>query len=146
MLFLYIGLILLAAFPVVLTIWRMRASATIKKKGIHVNAVITHIKTIRTGKGGSMDMLTLEYKERATGRVYYGKATAAHQRYNRNDTFPVAYLPDKPAKYAVDTNNAYWAILIFSILLLLFVLFAIYKIEEMRPEGERVLGAVIHVG
>jgi Protein of unknown function (DUF3592) len=136
MLYFYIGLILLAAFPLVLTIWRMKKNAAIKKKGIHVNAVVTNIKTVRTSRGGSFDLLTLEYKERATGRPFYGKATVSPNRYKRGAPFPVAYLPDKPASYAVDSTKGYWAILIFCILLFLFVLFAIYKINEMMPEGE----------
>ena len=133
---LYIALIVLAAFPLILTIWRMRVAATIKKNGVHTNSVVTNINRIRLPKGGSMDMLTLEYKDRATGMPYKGKATVAPGKYKIGDTMAVVYLPNKPAKYAIDTNKAYWAVLIFAIILFLFVLFAVYKINEMVKSGQ----------
>jgi len=83
-----------------------------------------------------MDMLTLEYKDRVTGNPYKGKATVAPGKYNIGDTMAVVYLPDKPAKYAIDTNKAYWAVLTFAIILFLFVLFAVYKIDEMVKSGQ----------
>ena len=136
MIAIYISLIVLAAFPVALTIWRMQVAAKIKKNGLHTNGVVTHITTIRTGRGGAMDILTLEYKDRATGKPYKGRATVTPNKYKIGDTMPVVYLPEKPAKYAIDTKKAYWAVLIFSIILFLFVLFAVYKINEMVQRGQ----------
>jgi hypothetical protein len=127
----YILLIVLAALPLLLTIWRMQAAATIKKKGIHTSGIITHINTIRTGRGGAIDILTLEYKDRATGRPYNGRATTVSQKYKMGDVMTVIYLPEKPSKYAIDTKKAYWVVLIFCIILFLFVLFAVYKIDGM---------------
>lgn len=136
MVFIYIGLILLAAFPLVLTIWRMRWAAKIKKTGVHTDSVVTHIRTVRLPRSGTVDILTLEYKDRATGQPYKGKATVAPLKYKVGDTMPVVYLPDRPAKYAVAIKSAYWAILIFCIILFLFVLFAVYKINEMVETGQ----------
>lgn len=48
----------------------------------------------------------------------------------------VVYLPDRPAKYAIDAKNAYWAVLIFCIILFLFAVFAVYKINEMVQSGQ----------
>ena len=49
----------------------------------------------------------------------------------------VAYLPANPAKYAItDTQGGNTAMLIFCILIFLFVLFAVYKINEMVQNGE----------
>lgn len=136
MLILYILLIALGAFPLILTIWRMRAAATIKKAGVATNEVITHINTIRTGKAGAMDILTLEYKDRLTNHPYNGGATVTHQKYKPGDIMPVIYLPDNPSKYAVDLKTAYWVVLIFCILLFLFIVFALYKINEMVQSGQ----------
>ena len=134
MIWIYIGIIALAAFPLLLTIQRMRRTAHIKKKGVHVNAVVREIKTLRTSKS-TLDFLILEYKERATGRSYNGKATVAHQQFKIGDSLPVAYLPDKPSKYAMGGKSVYWVVLIFCIVLFLFVLFAVYKINEMVNAG-----------
>ncbi|MBC7875331.1 MAG: hypothetical protein H7Y01_15125 [Ferruginibacter sp.] len=136
MIIIYIGLIALAAFPLALTIWRMQAAAKIKKNGVQTNGVIKHINRIRMVRGGSMDILTIEYKDGATGQPYKAKATVSPGKYQIDDTMAIVYLPGKPSKYAIDTKKAYWAILIFCIILLLFVLFAIYKIDEMVKTGQ----------
>lgn len=136
MLPIYIALIALAAFPLVLTIWRMQRAEKIKKTGVHTDAIIIHINTIRTGRGGALDILTLEYKDRVTGHPYKGRATVNPYKYKVGDVMPVVYLPDKPAKYAIDTKKAYWAVLIFCIILFLFVLFAVYKINGMVETGQ----------
>jgi uncharacterized integral membrane protein len=132
----YIILIALAAFPLALTIRRMQVAAKIKKNGVYTNGIIIHISTIRTRPGGAIDILTLEYKDRATGNPYKGKATVTHQKYKVGDTMPLIYLPGTPSKYAIDTKKAYWAVLIFCMLLLLFVVFAVYKINEMVKSGQ----------
>lgn len=134
--FIYIGLILLAAFPLVLTIWRMSWSAKIKKRGVFTDSVVTHIRTLRMPRGGTVDILTLEYKDRATGQSYKGRATVATRRYKVGDRMELAYLPDRPAKYAIDTKKGYLFILIFCIILFLFVLFAVYKINGMVQTGQ----------
>jgi hypothetical protein len=136
MIAIYISLIALAAFPLVLTIWRMQVAAKIKKNGVHTNGVVKHINRIRMGRGGSMDILTLEYKDGATGKPYNGKATVTPDKYKIGDAMAVVYLAEKPSKYAIDTKKAYWAVLIFCIILFLFVLFAVYKIDEMVRSGQ----------
>lgn len=80
MIAIYIFLILLAAFPVILTIWRMQKAATIKKNGVHTDSVVTHISTIRTMRGGATDILTLEYKDRATGQPYIESASVTTKK------------------------------------------------------------------
>ena len=133
MIWIYIFMIAIAALPLLLTINRIRRAINIKKNGVHVDAIVRDIRVSRTGRN-TMDILTLEYKERTTGRSFQGRATVTHQQFNIGDRLPVAYLPDKPSKYAVG-NTAYWFILIFCILLFLFVLFAVYKIDEMVKAG-----------
>lgn len=132
----YILLILLAAFPLVLTAWRMRKAAKIKKDGIHTNGTIQHIKSIRMPRGGYIDILRIEYKDRHTGKLYNAKATVSPGKYKIGDVFEVIYLPDQPAKYAIDTKGGYLAILIFCIILFLFILFVVYKMQEMVATGQ----------
>lgn len=109
----------------------MLRANSIKKKGIHTNAIVTDIRTVRYSKGGLVDHITLEYKDRATGQPYNGKASASHQKFKIGDNMSVAYLPKNPSKYAIDNKGAYWAILIFSILLFAFAIFAVFKVTEM---------------
>jgi hypothetical protein len=131
MLIFYILLILLAAFPLGLTVWRIRRDAYIRKTGIHTSGHITSIRTVRL-KSSLTDIISIEYRDRATGRIYTGKASSKRGKYKRSDTMGVAYLPGNPAKYALtDPGRGYTAMLVFCILVFLFVLFAVYKIEGM---------------
>jgi hypothetical protein len=131
MIYIYIGMILLAAFPMLLTIWRMRRTATIKKHGIHCNGTISSIRTVRM-KSAYIDILTIEYRDRATGQPYPAKATTSRGKYNRGDLIGIAYLPDQPSKYALtDTKGGFTFMLVFCIIIFLFVIFAVYKIDEM---------------
>ena len=136
MVIIYILLILLAAFPLGLTIWRMRRAAFIKKTGIHTNGYATSIRTVRI-KSSLTDVVSIEYKDRATGLPYPGKATTEAGKFRVGDTIGVVYLPANPAKYAIaDTRGGFTAMLIFCIILFLFVLFAVYKINGMVQRGE----------
>lgn len=131
MLIFYILIILLAAFPLGLTLWRIRRDAHIRKTGIHTSGHITSIRTVRL-KSSLTDIITIEYKDRSTGRTYNGKASSKAGKYKRSDTMEVAYLPNNPAKYAItDTGRGYTVMFIFCILVFLFVLFAVYKIDGM---------------
>lgn len=109
----------------------MRRHAHVKKNGTHVSGRVANIRTFRSSKGGSVDILTVEYKDRATGRPYYGKATVNMGKYQIGDPIPVAYLPNNPSKYAITLRSGYWFILIFCIILFAFVIFVIYKIDGM---------------
>ena len=76
--------------------------------------------------------------ENAACRFYYpGKATTQAGKFRVGDTIGVVYLPANPAKYAIaDTRGGFTAMLIFCIILFLFVLFAVYKINGMVQRGE----------
>lgn len=114
----------------------MRKANMVKKNGIYTDAIVTKISTFRL-RHGTMDIITLEYKDRATGQSYFGKATVAYMANKIGDRIAITYLPNKPSTYAVaDTKKGYIAILIFSIVLFIFILFAIYKINEMVQTGQ----------
>jgi hypothetical protein len=136
MIWIYIGLIALAALPLWVTILRMRRSGHVKKHGVHVSGRIAGIKTIRATKGRSLDILSIEYKERANGRIHYAKATVPMGKYRLGDPFPVAYLPNKPEVKVIGLKTGYLGILIFCIIVFLLVILAVYKINElMKAEG-----------
>ncbi len=84
-----------------------------------------------------MDIIRIEYKDRTTDLPYPGKATTQAGKFKVGDTIGVVYLPANPAKYAIaDTKGGFTAMLIFCIIIFLFVLFAVYKINEMVQLGE----------
>ncbi len=131
MIWIYIFLPLLGAFPLVLTARRMWVAGKIKKEGVYTNGIIHHIDKFRMPRGGSFDILRIEYKDRATGMAYKAKATVSPGKYRLGDPLEVIYLPKQPAKYAIDSKGGNMGMLIFCIIIFLFVCFAVYKIQEM---------------
>lgn len=129
MIFVYILITGLPAFLIFIIVKKMKKVNGIKKNGIITDAFITHINTQRMGKT-TVDVLTLEYKD-AAGRLHPAKATLQVGKYRAGQRIPIKYLPQNPAQYAFDNVSGYWFILIFCILLFLFALFAVYKINEV---------------
>lgn len=136
MVFIYIFMILLGVLPAVITARKMLEAKKILKEGVHTNGTIKHIKTVRIPKGAWIDQLTIEYTDRATGKPYHAKATVTYHKYKYSDTIPIAYLPGQAHKYAIHSKGGNTGMLIFSILLFLFVLFAVYKIRQMLETGQ----------
>jgi hypothetical protein len=134
MVFIYIGMILLAAVPLSMVIWRMRKSIRIKKKGIATDAFVTGITTHRIHRA-TFDVLKLEYRDRVMGRTYTGKATVATGKNKRGDRMTVYYLPDDPSVMTPVGGKTYIPVLILCIILFLFVIFAVYKIDETVRGG-----------
>lgn len=133
MIFAYILIIGLPAICIFFIIKKMRKAISIQRDGVATDAVITNVTTQRFGKG-SVDILKLEYAD-TTGRCYPAKATVGVGEYRIGQSLPVKYLPHNPVQYSFDNVKTYWGILIFLILLFLFSIFAVYKIDEMVKAG-----------
>jgi len=133
MIFVYIFIIGMPAFLILFIIKKMRVAKHIQQSGIATDAFITNVSTRRINKT-TLDILTLEYTDTA-GRRYPAKATVTVGKYRTGQRMPVKYLRENPARYAFDNGKGYWAVLIFCILLLLFTIFASYKINEMLQSG-----------
>lgn len=77
----------------------------------------------------------LQYKDPA-GACYIATTSSKPNRYKIGDNVAVMYLPDKPADYIIgNVKEGYWTLFVFSVLLLLFAVFAVYKINEMMMAG-----------
>lgn len=135
MIILYILLIVLGAVPLALTIWRLREQKAITKHGIHTTAVITNKKIRRLYKAPPMDELTLCYKNIITDQVYYNTSYAKPGRFKVGDKIPVTYMPGKQHKIVWKGGATHWPMLWFGIVLFLFVLYAVYKLNEMVTQG-----------
>ena len=118
------------ALLIFLTLRKIIKVRNIEKYGIKTNAVVTHIRSIRSGRNWS-DKLTLEYTD-YTGIRHSAKATTVPGHYKTGNTMPLKYLDNKPSAYAIDnTQQGDWVLLVVCILLLAFTIFASYKIDEL---------------
>jgi hypothetical protein len=134
MIWVYLFIIGVPAFLVLVTIIKMRKANKVLRQGIKTFAVITSIKLMRYHKGRA-DSIVLQYRDN-NNIDHIASATVSPGKYKRGDKLKISYLEDKPGEYALeDMHQGYWAMLIFSILLLAFTIFASYKLNEMVTPG-----------
>lgn len=134
MIMLYIFMIGLPCLLIFLLIRKIRNSRKIYNTGIAADAVIRKIVHQRINRS-SLDILTLEYIDHITRQVYYAKATTIAGKYKTGDTMPLKYLPQNPAKYSFDNGKYNLVLLILCVLILVFTIFASFKINEMAVTG-----------
>ncbi|MBL0355697.1 MAG: DUF3592 domain-containing protein [Chitinophagaceae bacterium] len=130
MIFVYTFIIGLPCLLIYFITRKMQQAKYIQQHGIKTNAVVTNVVTQRHSKG-TTDLVSMQYKDLATGQLYPAKASTQQNQYRPGDSMPLSYLPANPAKYSFDKGQRYWFVLVFCILLLLFMIFAAYKINEM---------------
>ena len=135
MIIFYILLIMLAAFPLWKTVRYIIKEKRIRQHGINARGVVTHIHTTAMRHGPTVDQVHIEYASIIHGQFHKTSITAKYKKYKHGETVPVMYLPQEPSKIVVDGKQGYWQMLIFSILIFLFVIFAVYKIDEMIKTG-----------
>lgn len=131
MIFVYIILIVTGALPLLKTIAYIRLEERIRKSGISATGTVTRVQSVRRTKGPTTDRVFVRFGSIVPGQFHEANFVTRHRRYHSGDAIPVKYLPEKPDKIVVASRRGYWFMLVFSLLLLAFVVFAVYKIDEM---------------
>ncbi len=124
-------LIIIGVLPLLITIRYVLLEEKIRKSGISTTGIVTSIKTTRMSKGPTSDRVHTRYNSIFAGHYHEASFVTAHRKYRVGQSIPVKYLSEKPDKIVVADKRGYWPMLIFSILLFVFVVFAAYKIYGM---------------
>ncbi|MFT3677984.1 MAG: DUF3592 domain-containing protein [Chitinophagaceae bacterium] len=135
MIALYVLIVAIGAIPLWKTIRFIQLEEKIRKEGISTSGVVTHIHTTCYQRGPATDRVHTRYSSILPGQYYEASFVAKHNKFRIGQSIPVKYLPGKTDKIVVSPKRGYWVMLIFSVVLLLFVFFAVYKIEEMVKAG-----------
>ena len=131
MIFLYIFLIGIALLTVLIVLFRMRHARSIRKKGIFTNGTIRSITPRIYGRGTRLEEVQFEYEDRTTGRSFNGRTLTTPGKFQMGKPVEVIYLPDDPSKYTLDGGKYYWPLLVSAIILLVFIIFAVYKLDHI---------------
>ncbi|HEY0677302.1 MAG TPA: DUF3592 domain-containing protein [Chitinophagaceae bacterium] len=131
MIILYIIIILIGVYPLWKTIRYVQLEEKIRKDGISTLGIVTHIHTTRYHKGPTTDRVHTRYNSNITGHYHEANFVTAHKKYRVGQSITVKYLPEHPDKIIVAPKRGYWPMLIFTTALFLFIIFAVYKIDEM---------------
>lgn len=131
MIIIYIVMILLGALPLWITIRFVLLEERIRKQGVSTTGTVTNIRSIRRYKGPTTDRVHVRYNSIIPGQYHEANFVTTYKKYRISQTIPVKYLSEKPDKIVVAEKRGYWVMLIFTILIALFVIFAVFRIEEM---------------
>ncbi|OAD91317.1 hypothetical protein A7A78_12470 [Aequorivita soesokkakensis] len=127
----YILLPLFGALPLFITVIKMRNGQRIINNGTKTEAKVVKIIPWRLSFRTRMDTLILQYYVEGNKEIYHGKASAPPWQYKVGDTLSITYLNDNPNKMTVKGANVYIPILVFTVLIFLFMIFATFQIEEL---------------
>lgn len=135
MIFVYLFIIGIPAVLVFITIKKMLAIKNIEQNGITTNGVITKIVLTRINKS-RFEKVLLQYRDNH-GNDHVAKATVMPGKFKRGETVPIIYLEQKPSAYSIKgMQQGQWFGLIFLILILAFMIFASFKLQEMVETGQ----------
>jgi hypothetical protein len=124
---------LLGFLPLGIYIYKVRLVRRILKKGLPVKASV--YKIVRhVIKNTHVDIVHYSFIA-WNGIQHTGKLTSGVDKYRVRDTVEIYYLPANPRHNTVKGAWVSPIILIFLLLLTAFVLFAVYKINEMVQTG-----------
>ncbi|WP_132055783.1 DUF3592 domain-containing protein [Pseudocnuella soli] len=136
MIFVYILLIAAGALPLVVFLVKWKRYRKILREGSKTRAQISSIQTVRQTKGASYDRVCFIYQPTFATQYYAGQFSTKVGKHKRSDTFEVYYLPKEPQKHAVPGSKGELFMLVFTILLFLFVIYAAYQIHLMVKDQD----------
>lgn len=135
MIAIYIFIFLLASIPLLLTLKRIRKYRSMERNGIKAQARVVHIQIQPNYRSGPHDNLTLAFINLETNQPMIGHAATVHNKYKLDEVLDISYERGKTKIYVKGDEKGYRPALWFSIALLVFVVFAAYKINEMISTG-----------
>lgn len=127
-----IGLGLIGFLPMVVILIRKKSNDRLKRHGVATTAVVRNIYGVSLR---GINIVRVEYKVRETGETFSKNLRVAGMPYSVGDELPVIYDPQKPRKMQPDMKKAYLPMLIFTIIIAAFVIFACFKLKEMVKSG-----------
>lgn len=132
--FIFVLLILLAAMPLAITFIRWQKLQHIRRTGNKATGVVVSKRTMTVKRGRPIENVQVEFR-RNDGTICHGHAYAAMGKFRIGQPATVFYLPDQPARIVLSGGLGLGPMFIFSAALLLFVVFAVYKLDEMAKSG-----------
>jgi hypothetical protein len=129
----YAILIAIGFAPLIIALFKMRRIKRMQKDAVKTTATVKQFYT-RSIKG--MNRVLIEFTIVETGRVIEQEIIVGGMPYAIGDELPLLYEKDNPAKNILDPDKSYIAILIFTLLLAAFMIFACYMIQGSIERGE----------
>lgn len=131
MLYIYILLIGFSCLPLAFILIQRKGFRKIVKEGMQTTAEVKQVQRRTVFRGGTYDWIVFWYLPHGANQYRSGGFSSKPGKYKAGHKLQVYYLPQKPAKYYVpETKSVKW-ILLITLALIAFVIFACFKIDKM---------------
>lgn len=132
MVYLNILLVALGFAPLLIVLYRYRRILVMRKKGVRVMATV-----IDAGSSGLDEINTvwIEYSLAETGERLRCPLRVASTPYSIGQQLPVYYLPDRPEKPVPDPGRSYWLLIIFTLAIAIFYVYACLQVNRAAERG-----------
>jgi hypothetical protein len=130
--YILIGLGLIGFLPMGVILFRKYSNDKLKKKGVSTTAVVRDVYGVSIR---GLNAVRVEYKVKETGEIVSKNLRVAGLPYSVGDELPVIYDPVKPRRMQPDMKKGYIPILIFTVIIAAFILFACFKLKQMIDNG-----------
>jgi hypothetical protein len=124
-------LIVVGALPLIVFLVKRKSYRNIINKGNPINAVITETRLVRFNKGNTLENIYYVFLPPGSNQYFQGMFSAPVGKHKKGAELQVYYLPGQPQKNAVPGSKGEIIMLLFTIIIFLFMIFASYKIYEI---------------
>ncbi len=128
MIYVLIGLGIIGFLPMIVVLYRKRRSDWLVKHGSKTEATV---KMVHGYSSRSLNAVDIEYRVVETGHIIEKSILVAGSPYSAGDRFPIYYDPKNPRKPQVALKKGFIFILVFTLIIAAFVIFACFKLYEM---------------
>ena len=127
MLFICIFIAIIGFLPFAIAVYKMKRTSKMKGNGISTTAVVRELygNSLR-----GMNRVLIEYKTE-TGQYISKQIIVGGNPYSVGQNLPVYYDPKDPYNMVLDPGKSYIIILIFTLLLAAFMIFAAVQVYEL---------------
>ena len=133
MTYILIGLALFGFIPLLIILIRKNSNDKLRKFGVATTATVTQIFG-RSFRG--INLVEIKYRVIETGETITKNIRVAGIPYAVGDELPVFYDPGNPKRMQLDMKKGFTGMLVFTIIIALTILFAVYMLKQSIDRGE----------
>ncbi len=132
MIYIYAFIIVIGFIPFFIILYRMRKVIKLKETGVKVMATVTEIKGYRSR---SMNSVIIEYDIPGTNTFCRKEINVGGSPYQIGQQLPLYYKKDNPLEMQLDSGKSFIILIIFTLILAAFAIFACYMINQGIETG-----------
>jgi len=133
MMYIYACLVLLGFLPMAIVLYKKYKTDKLQKHGTRTLGIVREIYGYNPRM---INRVLIEFPVQETGKIISKKINVAGIPYNVGDQIPLFYDPKRPHNIRLDYKKGFIPMLVFTLLIAGFVIWACIKIQKAVAAGE----------